>query len=346
MFNVLASLAGAAVTASGANKQAKATQKANDQQMALERENLAYSKERDEADRALLAKYNDEAVAREKYLTQIMLEGYTDPVTGVTSKYVPGQGWVTSYSGEARDQLQAERSESMKQLTEDAPRARRGRETNEVRRGQESQYAEGVLNEMKGPDPYNKDRIIADLINARRRGVNEGFDKSQSQVLTSDIRTGTSSNKFLAEAARERASALSDADAGAYTEGLSLAEDLKGARTSRLGNSYNSMAQRASNVDDASFAPSGLGEIAANLAGRNNPSSANQNKVNPTTGRAPAQFDTSIVKPNLLGATQAYTLGQGISNLGKLTLPTPTASSGPQLPWLTSGQRTSGNQSY
>lgn len=343
----MAEAAAAAMVASaglnyiGGKKQAKAQQSANDQSYALGMENLAYSKERDEADRALLKDYNDKAFNREEFLTQVMLEGYSDPATGITTKYVPGQGWVTKYTPEAQAQIDADQREQLLRATVDSAAARRGRQANEVRRGQEGQYADSLMTEMQGPDPYDSKRIIADLISARKRGVNEGYDKSTRQVLTSNTRTGTASDNFLLQAAKERAAALTDAEAGAYTEGLGFAEDLRGARTSRLGNLYNTMATRASNFDDVAFQPSGLPDAGASLASKSNLASANQNKVNPITNRAPAQFDTSLVKPNLQSATNTYLAGQGIADLGKMLSQT-YGKQDEELPW----RRGMGSTSY
>lgn len=347
MLGAIAAIASAALSASGAKKQAKAQQQANEQSYELGMENLKYSKERDEADRGLLKEANDRAYAREEMLTKMVTEGYTDPVTGITSKYVPGQGWVTTYSPEAGAQVQGDQREALLRTVMDQAAQRRGRQANELRRNDEGAQAQQTLAEMQGPNPYDKERIIADLVAARRRGVNEGFDKSTSQVLTSNLRTGTASDKFLLDAAKERAAALNDAQAGAYTEGLSLSEDLTGARTSRLGNKYNLFAGRASNVDDVPFAPSELPTVGASLSGKS-ASSANQNKFSPVTGRSPAQFDTGLVKPNLQSATNSYIAGQSITDLGKtlsnLYKPSPSKTYVEDFAWK--NDRNSGTQTY
>lgn len=342
----------------GGRNQAKAQQRSNDQQVQLGYENLAYQRERDDADRALLQEYNDKALEREKFLTDIMLEGYSDPVTGITTKYVPGEGWQTMYAPQAQAQIQADQKEQLLRTVVDQAASRRGRQANEQRRLKEGSSADATLAEMQGPDPYDSKRIIADLLAARRRGVNEGFDRSTEQVLTSNIRTGTASDRFLLDAAKERAMALKDAEAGAYTEGLGFAEDLRGARTSRLGNLYNTMATRASNFEDVPFAPSGLPDAGAGLSGRTNPAGANQNKVNPTTGRGAPTFDTSLIKPNLQGATNTYLAGQATADLGKILSQHYGSGSG-NLPWLNDVQtgranpnpwvdygRSTGNTSY
>jgi hypothetical protein len=363
MAAIAAAVAGSVISGAMANKgakqQAKATQDANEKQYEIDLQNLAYQRERDDADRALLKEQNSKAEARQNMLQQMMNEGYTDPTNGTTTKYVPGQGWVTTYNQQAGALVKGSQREQLLQIVRDAAQARSGRDANAARRTKEGANADATLAELNSGDPYNTDRIVADLTAARRRGVNEGFDNSTKQVLTSNTRTGTASDHFLLEAAKERAKALTDANAGAYSEGLGLSEDLRGARTSRLGNQYNTMATRASNVDNIAFQPTDLPGQGQNLAGKASPGAANQNMLNPTTGRPGATMNTSNIKPNLVGATSTYANGQSLDNLFKTisnSLGNSSSGRGPApnggtwvdesngLPWL--NNRTSGSSSY
>lgn len=239
-------------------QQAAAVRENQLNQQRIDTNNVNRQNAQSDTDRALQASYHDQAERRQVAMDKIFNEGYTDPTTGVTSKYVPGQGWVTSYSPEQGAIIKANQREELARSTTDQAAGRRGRQNNETRRNNEGAYANTLLEQLKQPDPYSTDRIVGDLANARRVGVNEGYDKTLAGILTSNQRTGTSSDNILLKSAKERGQALNDASAGAYTQGASLAEDLRGARNSRLSNSYNQMAERAGNVDNVAFQPTSV----------------------------------------------------------------------------------------
>lgn len=301
----------------GGREESAARQGANNltYQQALMNQEL--QQDRDAENLMLTTSMNAEEKLYRDKLLRMITEGYSDTATGTTSKYVSGEGWRTTYTPEATDLINADRSEQLNRIIVDQAMARRGRQSNELRRMDEGAAASKTLGEMESPDPYDSKRIVADLIAARRRGVNEGFDKSLKGAITSDIRSGTNSNRLIAEMARERGSALSDAEAGAYTEGLGLSEDLRGSRTSRLGNKYNMLAGRASNFDDVQFAPQSLSSNAQNAAFARNPSSAGTPvMVNPRGNPSAATFDHSVIKPNFQGADNKYAIGALFDRLG------------------------------
>lgn len=308
-IGAVASGIGSIANASGSRKAAKAQDAASQRQAELEAQNLEYQKERDVYNDALTRDYNAQEEAQRQEIMNMVKEGYSDPTTGMTVRYVPGKGYVSTYSPEAGQRIQAENRENLMALTEDAQRARRGKEQNELRRNDEGSAADAQLAELEGQDPYDTKRIIADLVGARTAGINDAYDQQTSQMLTSNLRTGTASDNLLAQVARERAKSLGDARKGAYTEGLSTAEDLRGARTSRLGNLYNTLASRASNVEDAAFAPNNLSATAASAAQSKNPGTASgvTSPLNPRLGAAP-QFDTSVIQPKTAGAYGMYSL--------------------------------------
>jgi len=164
---------------------------------------------------------------------------------------------------------------------------------------QEGNAANAALTELGNPNPYDPKRIIADTIAKRRAGVNEGFDKTQAATLTSNLRTGTASDNIIAQLAKARGSALSDANAGGYTEGAQIAEGLTGSRQARIGNNYNMLASRASNFDDVPFAPTTLSNQAQEAAFARNPASAGQPVLmSPRMNDQAGQFNLNAIKPN------------------------------------------------
>lgn len=283
----------------GDYQETRSQQQANRATMNTAANNQKMQYDRDLANYELDKKFSEQEKAYRDQLLKMMTEGYTDNATGVSTKYIPGQGTVTNYSPEANQRVQGENRENLLRVIQDAAMSRRGRQDNELRRQEEGATADQVLSELRSPDPYDSKRIIADIISSRRRGVNEGFDRTQREQITSDIRTGTGSNAMLVELAKARSNSLRDAEAGGYTEGLGVAEELRGARTSRIGNLYNVLASRASNQDDVAFSPQTLTSNAQNAAMARNPASAGSAQVGGTNIQPNAEgYDLNAIKAN------------------------------------------------
>lgn len=287
---------GAVLGAIGQQQAIKAQNQAQALQQRQADMNLKSQNDRDNTNYVLTADHNkDERGYRDMLLT-MMKEGYDDPTHGVSTRYTPGRGNVTSYTPQAAALVQGDQRENLLRLV-DQQISRRGRSANELRRNKEGAAANSVMGEMESPDPYNDKRIVADLIARNRAGVNEGFDKTLQGALTSNIRTGSSSDNLIAKMARERSGALRDAEAGGYTEGLSTANSLRGDRTSRLGNLYSLLATRAANQDDVAFSPQTLSASGQQAAFARNPASAGQAVLTSPNMRATTgQYDLNAIK--------------------------------------------------
>lgn len=276
---------------------------------------------------AFMREYNRDQSAERERMLDMMKEGYTDPTSGTTVKYEPGRGWVTTYSPRAAQIMDAQQNEAIQNLLVDQPIARRTRVLDESRRNKEGSLADAIMAELSGPDPYDNARITADVGASRRRGINDAFDRQTDRASTQALRAGTTGGNMIARMARERAAALSDADAGSYVEGLQLAEGLRSSRNSRLGSSYNLMANRAKDASglptpyDAN--PSAAAMSLANSA--RGQTSYIPSRTQPIqTSNAPLNFRS---QPNYGDAYQLSMLQQGaygINDLWKQIMNKPT----------------------
>ena len=254
-----------AASSMGNSAAARANAAATQGNMNTAAENVRYAMTRDMENEALQREYNNNERRDAQRQLELMREGYQDPVSGIRVHYEAGKGWVTDYTGSGKALAEAQRNEELQNLMVDQPMARRGRQANESRRLREGSMADQILSQLGNPDPYEDDRIIADLTARNRSGIEDSYRGVQASALMNAARTGTSGGNIIAKLAREKARSYSDADAGAYTEGLKTAESLRGSRSGRLTNDYNTFANRAANVDN--YALPGNDSRAAAFAG-------------------------------------------------------------------------------
>ena len=175
--------------------------------------------------------------------------------------------WSVTLSDGSQQIINASDAEELARLTVDANLRRQGVEANADRRVAEGQSADRFLNEINQPSPYTQEGIEGALLQRYLRGVDEAFRGVTQDFARQNLRTGnTGGGQVLAELAKRRSDATSDAFANAGAESFGLAENLNNSRNNRLLTSYNTLASRASNFDDVPFTPTSIGRETSGTA--------------------------------------------------------------------------------
>lgn len=188
--------------------------------------------------------------------------GSTD-IRGTRTKFVPGQGWVTTGSPELLEMMKLQDAEQRKVLTQDLPMRRKVMERNYARGLGEEAIADTYRRKLANLEqtPTRSDAGYAgDLYNAMAMGLREASRDAGRRVFTQGMRTGQNSN-FADIAGR-----MQEASNDAYTKAALQAKLMsrgQGAREKAearapLANLYNLFATRAQQVPDVQYRPQAI----------------------------------------------------------------------------------------
>lgn len=136
---------------------------------------------------------------------------------------------------------------------------------------------------QQGP---SADALSALIAKAGGTAISRSFEDSGNKAAMELSRTGGNGSDSYAKLARERASALKDNDVNAILAGMQGAEDMAGAKASRLSPMIAALSQRATAMPDASAEMQGMairGQAKQanqdmNMRGRQNVQQMNMNK--------------------------------------------------------------------
>lgn len=201
----------------------------NNQQRADTREQNLYQRGFAEDERAYQRRIYDENRRRE-------LEGSTDG-DGNTTRYIPGEGWVTTKSESTRQLDDAKRGATL-QAALSGGKAFRMADAASERQEPLVIKGENIINqilESLGNQEYNKTSIKDALTKTRRDAVNESFDKTQAPLLMQALRGGNSNTRAIEKLAKARSDSLLQATGNVDTEAAAAYEQLQGSKEGRAG---------------------------------------------------------------------------------------------------------------
>lgn len=191
---------------------------------------------------------------------------------------------------------------------------------------------------QKGP---TADMLSALIAKTGGTAIARSFEDSGNKAATELTRTGGNGAATFAKLARERADALRGNDANAILAGLTGAEDLAGARASRLNPMIAALSARGTAMPDASAEMQGMAirgqakqnNQQMNMQGRQNVQQMNMNKNLQTKqmnvqGRAANNNTNSGIRQQNAGnkiTTQGQRVAQETAKTGQLASLAPTA---------------------
>jgi hypothetical protein len=199
--------------------------------------------------------------------------GTTD-IRGTRTKFIPGQGWVTTGSPQVLAMMKAQDAEQMRTIN-DMQLKRQDIQRNRTRSYADENTADTLkrmFTNQLAKGPTSDDAYASDLTQAQNIGLNEANRVAGGRVFTQAMRTGNNSN--MGKIAGE----LQKVNNAAYTEaalkgklmarGVGAREDA--AKRDSLANLYNMFATRAGVLPDVSYKPQAIdtsGTLAQSMAG-------------------------------------------------------------------------------
>ena len=223
--SILSSLFGA----SSASKQLKQQRQQFEQQQALAKEQLALAKE----------------AQRQGLATQV------DAAGNVTAYDQASNTWKTILSADQQQLLDASETESLQQLTRDAPTQRADRLRGASDRIQEGDIASSlrsqVADRVAGRGGYSSDAATRSLRLAREQAVSQGFDDVSNALSTQAIRSGSGGLAEIGNTlAKARAQAIAQTMGNPDLEGRQISQQMNTNSANDTANLYNQFATRAS----------------------------------------------------------------------------------------------------
>lgn len=176
---------------------------------------------------------------------------------GNRTKYVPGYGWVQDVTSGTRDLIQGSDAVQRQNIIDMLTRGRGERNLALDRRLDEGNVSNTLLNEMKGRyGAPTKEGVVGANKIAAVTGVNENADNAKSAYGTAALRSGTTTNpnnfsNIDSGAATGVRKALAQVDAN--SDPL-FQQHMSSYMTGKM-QPYNTMATRASNIENIPFAP-------------------------------------------------------------------------------------------
>jgi hypothetical protein len=206
------------------------------------------------------AQAEQQRLARQQY--ELATAGTTN-ARGDRTRYVPGVGWVEELSDESQVAQGLSDTETRRRLAEDMPRSRYGREMNWQDRLQEREAADTQLRQFQEVQGRSPAAIEAAMLEQNMAAAQDPIDATRQQVQMNALRGNSGASDILAALSERGAqgtrSAIAQARADAPTAAL---EENTGRRNNAL-NQYNTLATRASNIDDVAFNPQNLPDALA-----------------------------------------------------------------------------------
>ena len=236
---------------------------------------------------------------------ELSTAGRTD-ARGNRMYYTPGVGWRTELTAGSRDAIQGSDAVERMNMIDTLFRGKDERDMAFRRRLEEGSAASPLLKQlMYGYGQPTKEGVVGAKKIADVTGVSENTDNAKSAYATQAMRSGTSvaptnfSNMDTGATTGIR-KALASADAGASPMVDAAVSSWQNTKL----NPYNTLATRASNVENVPFAPSQIGNnLDASMANaavvgasKNNGSEAIQRGFAPMYsamgGQKPLSYDT------------------------------------------------------
>lgn len=179
-------------------------------------------------------------------------EGTTD-ASGNTTRYIPGQGWVSNLSLRGRTLKDAQDAEQGHVLARDVPARRSQMFRNLQRQLGEGEMADRYQRELEDVrvDPI---RLEQEMMARAERGNNNEYDALTKSAMRSAVRTGSSNTgRILADLGKARAASSSAAMAGIPVQARQQASAMEGQQKQQLTNLYNTFATRAGQMPGVSY---------------------------------------------------------------------------------------------
>jgi len=268
------------------------------------------------ANMAMRERERQEAIAMAKKLQAEQKLGYTD-ARGMRTKFVPGQGWVSTPSDTMKRLFELQEAEQLNVLTKDLPMARAVRQRNYNRGLGEEALADTYKRKLANLEatPERGDEAYAnDLYTAQTRGLQDAEREAGGKAFMNLFRTGAGSSNVAAAAAAmqdktNRAYSNAALQSKLMSRGMGRRE--KNEQRMPLANLYNLFATRASQGANAEYKPQDplagdkMGDAARNslVAGQD---------ITKMFAKQGGEFD--YVQPNLGYGNALAGLGSSISS--------------------------------
>jgi len=199
--------------------------------------------------------------------------GTTD-VRGTRTKFVPGQGWVTTGSPEVLAMMKAQDQEQMRSIND--MQMRRA----DIQRNRQRSFAdENTADTLKrmftnqlGQGTGSDDAYANDLLQAQNIGLSEANRIASGRSYTQAMRTGNNSNmpKIAGELAKVNNAAYAEAALKSKLMSHGVAAKERSDKLGGLANLYNMFATRAGVLPDVSYKPQAIdtaGTMAQSMQG-------------------------------------------------------------------------------
>jgi hypothetical protein len=249
MMGAIGGIAGGVLGYMGAMEQADAQRDAT-------RANMDFNY----ANMAMRERERQEAIAMAKKLQAEQKLGYTD-ARGMRTKFVPGQGWVSTPSDTMKRLFELQEAEQLNVLTKDLPMARAVRERNYKRGLGEEAIADTYrrkLANLEATPARGDDAYANDLYTAQTRGLQDAERSAGKRMFQQMFRTGAGSSN-IAAAAGEMQDKTNRAYANAALQSKLMARGMgakeKNEQRMPLANLYNLFATRAGQGAEAAYKP-------------------------------------------------------------------------------------------
>jgi|KBSMisStaDraftv2_1062788.scaffolds.fasta_scaffold01071_3 hypothetical protein len=199
--------------------------------------------------------------------------GSTD-IRGTRTKFVPGQGWVTTGAPDVLDMMKLQDAEQKKVLQHDLPQRRQVADRNYVR-GLQDEGTADTLKRMfvNALAPAKSDEGYAnDLYQAQAMGLREASADAGRRAWTQAMRTQQNSNfdEIASGMQRESNRAYANAALQAKLMSRGVGEKERQGKLSSLSNLYNMFATRAGQLPETNYRPQTLdtkGTLDQSMAG-------------------------------------------------------------------------------
>lgn len=234
---------------------------------------------------------------------------------GNKTRYVPGVGWVQDVTSGTRDLIQGSDAVQRQNIIDMLTRGRGERDLALGRRLDEGSASNTLLNEIKNRyGAPTKEGVVGSRKIADVTGVSENADNAKSAYGTAALRSGTTTDprnfsnidKGAATGVRK---ALAEVDAGSDP----LYQQHMSSYVSGKMQPYNTMATRASNIENIPFSPeTGSANMDASMA-----NAAAVGATRGTAGASEALHRGAAGLSNAIGGQQPLPWGTFATGIGE-----------------------------
>ena len=199
--------------------------------------------------------------------------GTTD-IHGTRTKFIPGQGWVTTAAPNIKQMQEAQNAEQMRVLNIDLPMRRKVMERNYARGLQDEGTADSLRRMFVNASGAAKsdEGYASDLYQAQAMGLREASGDAGRRAWTQAMRTNQNSNFDELAASLQRTTNDSYAKAAMQAKLMSrgAGEKERATEMGQLANLYNMFASRAGQLPEVAYRPqdtSSQGTLTASMQG-------------------------------------------------------------------------------